>query len=71
MSASREELVRNAPREAVIDTRLGPVAIFAVHHASFLLQFRHKFIFVDPAPPENEPEAGADFSAMPRPDLII
>ncbi|MDR3527885.1 MAG: MBL fold metallo-hydrolase [Rhizomicrobium sp.] len=71
MVPSREELVKNAPREAVIDTRLGPVAIFAVHHASFILNFKRKFIFVDPAPPEDEPQFGADFSALPKPDLIL
>jgi L-ascorbate metabolism protein UlaG (beta-lactamase superfamily) len=40
------------------------IVIAPIHHASLMLQFKGKAIFIDPAGP-------ADFSGMPKPDYIF
>lgn len=71
MSLSRAELVAGAPRDELIQTGIGAVSIFVVHHASFVLNVRGKYIFVDPAPLEEKPDTLVEFSSLPKPDLIL
>ena len=59
------------PRQETIATAEGPLEIYAVHHASLLLTFQGKHIFVDPAPVEEKGNAIAEFRALPKPDLIL
>jgi L-ascorbate metabolism protein UlaG (beta-lactamase superfamily) len=62
----------SASRDDTISTANGPVGVHAIHHASLMLTWNGKHVFVDPAPIDDrgsDPAAG--YKALPRPDAII
>ncbi len=58
-------------KDDTIPTSDGAVQIHAIHHASLILTWKGKHIFVDPAPLEEKGNAIPEYRAMPRPDVII
>src|SRR5512140_81193 len=58
-------------KDDTIQTTDGVLQIHAVHHASLVLSWKGKHIFVDPAPVEQGADATAEFKALPKPDVII
>lgn len=58
-------------KDDTIATADGAVHIHAVHHASLLLTWKGKHIFIDPAPIDETGDAAPAFKALPTPDVII
>lgn len=54
-----------------IGTADGAIQIHAVHHASLVLTWKGKHIFVDPAPFDETGDAVAAFKTLPMPDVIL
>lgn len=53
-----------------IATAKGPLNITAIHHASLMLTWNGKHIFVDPTP-AGDPAVPALFAALPKADVIV
>jgi L-ascorbate metabolism protein UlaG (beta-lactamase superfamily) len=60
-----------AAMDDTIATNDGALQIHAVHHASLVLTWKGKHIFIDPAPVDETGDAAAAFKALPKPDVII
>lgn len=58
-------------KDDTIATADGAIQIHAVHHASLVLTWKGKHIFVDPAPIDETGDAVAAFKALPPPDVIL
>lgn len=71
LTAAGMEAHMTETRHDTIQTSDGAVEIYAVHHASLVLTYKGKHIFVDPAPVEEKGNAIAEFRALPKPDVIV
>lgn len=58
-------------KDDTIATADGALQIHAVHHASLVLTWKGKHIFIDPAPVDQTGDAAAAFKALPKPDVVI
>ncbi len=63
-------IARSAPAPDQVPTEHGGnLTIQPIHHAALMLSWNGKNVLVDPAP--LTPSGGAEFSELPRPDVIL
>lgn len=74
MAAAVLLMAAAAPSEDKLPTSNGDLTIHPVRHATMVLSWNGKTIYVDPAPASGSPpgsDAAADFQGMAAPDLIL